>query len=149
MSGVDNGQAVVTETPQSGSYKKIDVGDGFACALSTDDLLTCWGSEGSERRIAEAPIEALLDFSVGNNHACAVTAAYEILCWGDDSYGQASAPSTVCMTDVDGDGDGYLVCEGDCDDGDPNIYPVDADGDGYTTCDGDCDDNNLTLTGRI
>ncbi len=57
---------------------------------------------------------------------------------------------------VDNDGDGVSACEGDCDDGDPGIFPGaeeicdgidqdcdpmtdhDGDGDGYRDCDGDC-----------
>ncbi len=64
---------------------------------------------------------------------------------------------------ADADGDGYSLCDGDCDDADPAVNPsapevcdgdtpvdndcdpetdetADADGDGYTLCDGDCDD---------
>ena len=65
----------------------------------------------------------------------------------------------------DGDGDGWSVGQGDCDDADPAIYPAapdicgdgidqncdgitdennDVDGDGYTTCDGDCDETDPT-----
>ena len=70
---------------------------------------------------------------------------------------------------LDGDGDGYTVCEdgvdgGDCDDADPDIHPgaeeicndgvdddcdpgtgenADLDADGYTICDGDCDDLDM------
>ena len=44
--------------------------------------------------------------------------------------------------DQDGDGDGWLLCEGDCDDTDPDLHLDDMDGDGASPCDGDCDDNN-------
>ena len=63
--------------------------------------------------------------------------------------------------ELDGDGDGYMGCEGDCDDtndlvnpgavehcdgldndcsGAPEADEVDGDGDGFMGCDGDCDD---------
>ncbi len=61
--------------------------------------------------------------------------------------------------DFDADADGWSVCGGDCDDGDPNVHPgaeeicnhidddcdgevdegFDADGDGFRICDDDCD----------
>ncbi|MCO4773875.1 MAG: hypothetical protein KDA24_27835 [Deltaproteobacteria bacterium] len=44
--------------------------------------------------------------------------------------------------EIDADLDGYMVCENDCDDNDPERYPADLDGDGWTPCLGDCDDQN-------
>ena len=44
--------------------------------------------------------------------------------------------------EVDRDEDGYLLCENDCDDNDPDRYPADLDGDGWTPCLGDCDDTD-------
>ena len=41
------------------------------------------------------------------------------------------------MTPVDGDSDGYSVCDGDCDDGNEYLNPGDPDFDGISTCDGD------------
>jgi len=46
--------------------------------------------------------------------------------------------------EVDGDGDGFFPCDGDCDDADPSLEAADLDGDGWTTCDGDCDDGEAT-----
>ena len=47
--------------------------------------------------------------------------------------------------DVDQDGDGYSVNDGDCDDEDPSLNLTDADGDGQSTCDGDCNDQDDTV----
>jgi len=66
---------------------------------------------------------------------------------------------------VDADGDGFAVCDGDCDDETAASYPdnlevcdgidndcdadtdelADGDGDGYSLCDGDCDDSDAAL----
>ncbi|MCB9683226.1 MAG: M6 family metalloprotease domain-containing protein [Alphaproteobacteria bacterium] len=66
---------------------------------------------------------------------------------------------------ADEDGDGFRVCDGDCEDGDDQINPdavetcdgrdencdgvllpseADVDGDGFPACAGDCDDNDAT-----
>jgi hypothetical protein len=67
--------------------------------------------------------------------------------------------------DFDGDSDGVAVCNGDCDDSDPEVSPnepeicddkdndcdgsidegFDNDQDGFRTCDEDCDDDNDTV----
>ncbi len=71
--------------------------------------------------------------------------------------------------DVDNDGDGYSVSQGDCDDGNPIVHPgageildngidddcnsatpdgtfdIDDDSDGFTVNQGDCDDNNPNI----
>ena len=47
--------------------------------------------------------------------------------------------------DVDQDGDGYSVNDGDCDDEDSSLNLTDADGDGQSTCDGDCNDQDDTV----
>jgi predicted outer membrane repeat protein len=44
--------------------------------------------------------------------------------------------------EADADGDGLSVCEGDCDDADPDASDLDADGDGWSICGGDCDDGD-------
>ena len=57
---------------------------------------------------------------------------------------------TDCLPDpleVDDDADGFMECEGDCDDGDAGLNLADGDSDGVTTCGGDCDDADSTRPG--
>ena len=49
------------------------------------------------------------------------------------------------MEYADLDGDGYSVCDGDCDDSSIFLTLNDFDGDGFTTCDGDCNDVDETI----
>ena len=57
--------------------------------------------------------------------------------------------ATDCMRDLDNDGygdenvSGTIVPGTDCDDLLVQIYPLDSDGDGYTICDDDCNDNDI------
>ena len=86
--------------------------------------------------------------------------AVAIVCGGAD----CDDFDSLCRTEADcadGDGDGVVLCAGDCDEGDDTVYPTanelcdgldndcdgelpaneaDADGDGVTECAGDCDD---------
>jgi hypothetical protein len=78
------------------------------------------------------------------------------VCDGIDNDGDGVVPAD----EMDADGDGWLVCDGDCDDGEPTVFPgapelcdgldndcdgvvpadeVDLDGDGWPVCAGDCD----------
>jgi hypothetical protein len=60
--------------------------------------------------------------------------------------GAATREPEACTVDVDGDGWGDARKGGtDCDDFDSALSPEDADGDGYTLCDADCDDSAPNL----
>ena len=96
---------------------------------------------------------------------------------GDNLYDGADPDVPAWFRDADGDGfgdagsetraceqpEGYVADSGDCDDGDPDVFPgatelcdgidndcsgapapdeVDVDGDGVRVCDGDCDDSD-------
>ena len=81
------------------------------------------------------------------------------------AYGQVETFTTITENDIDNDGDGYSVNQGDCDDNEATVYPgateledgidnncdgvidegFDVDGDGYSVSQGDCDDNDETI----
>ncbi|MBI5479763.1 MAG: hypothetical protein HY906_12945 [Deltaproteobacteria bacterium] len=82
----------------------------------------------------------------------------------DASVDRGAQDSVWLDPDVDNDGDGYTIHQGDCDDTNPNVHPgareictdgidndcngfidgqePDKDGDGFGPCQGDCDDTN-------
>ena len=63
---------------------------------------------------------------------------------------QTEAP-TLCMSDADDDGYGSdsplsgVTPGTDCDDTDAVLIPLDGDGDSFSPCDGDCDDQDITV----
>jgi len=54
-----------------------------------------------------------------------------------DGYGDPGMSTLACIQP-----DGYILDNQDCDDTDPERYPIDSDGDGLTRCDTDCDDED-------
>lgn len=92
---------------------QVSSGDGFTCAVTTDNVPYCWGDNrfgalgvgdttGPERcqitfpgtypcSSKPAPVAGNHRFvrvSAGANHACGVTADFEAWCWGDNADGQ-------------------------------------------------------------
>jgi hypothetical protein len=70
-------------------------------------------------------------------HPLGAVWCYEMPGWAAQTENCEDTPDGV-----DNDSDGYSVCDGDCDDTDPDMNPADEDQDGVTSCDGDCDDLN-------
>ena len=84
--------------PPVGSYRMISTGYAFAyvggreqtafyaCALSFEGELTCWGALEDPQQGRFAPVEAPAGrfslVSVGTNFACAITLEGELVCWG-------------------------------------------------------------------
>lgn len=78
---------------------RVGGGDAFACALTGNEALYCWGSDSHGQQgdgpEASTPIElpALVlpnvrELAVGFRHVCVVTSSREVLCWGDNEHGQ-------------------------------------------------------------
>ncbi|MFO0624828.1 MAG: hypothetical protein U0325_04370 [Polyangiales bacterium] len=80
--------------------QEVQVGEGFACALTTAGGVACWGAvqgcragrPGAEGEVAPRPVPLALSgvraLAVGARHACALVGDAEVWCWGDGAQGQ-------------------------------------------------------------
>jgi alpha-tubulin suppressor-like RCC1 family protein len=88
-----------------GALTRVAAGGAFACALTMDAALYCWGANnvgqlglGQRSDIPKGPTEVpldSLDIEAGNDHACSVTAQGAVLCWGGNLSGQVGNDDTV------------------------------------------------------
>ena len=60
----------------------------------------------------------------------------------EDTQDTQDTEDTEDPNEVDQDGDGYSLNDGDCNDLDASLNLNDADGDGQSSCDGDCNDTD-------
>ncbi|MBX6365477.1 MAG: hypothetical protein IRZ00_16530 [Gemmatimonadetes bacterium] len=97
----------------AGDFRRVDVGTGHACGISTsDDEAKCWGSNGFGELGTGGPPAAQFspqlvtggpDFRQitvgGGNFTCATTTDDELFCWGRNDVGQL-ANGTNLNSDV-------------------------------------------------
>jgi alpha-tubulin suppressor-like RCC1 family protein len=81
-------------------FTQLSVGHEFACGLTGQDAVFCWGAggygklgDGSETFRQPTPVKAssqvaFVQVSTGAHHACALTSAGKAYCWGHDWNGQ-------------------------------------------------------------
>lgn len=90
---------------------EIGAGSGFSCALRSDGIVYCWGSNGSGQLGdgSQAPSVVPVEVSgatrferlfVGDVNVCALTAAGAAYCWGDNSQGQLGNGSSSALSRV-------------------------------------------------
>jgi alpha-tubulin suppressor-like RCC1 family protein/uncharacterized protein YjdB len=82
------------------SFTTISAGDEFACGITTDRLLYCWGTDvdgqignggaggGVNPALATVKQERFVALSAGARHACALNESGRAFCWGADESGQ-------------------------------------------------------------
>jgi alpha-tubulin suppressor-like RCC1 family protein len=86
--------------PQGTPFTAISVGDGFACALTTDGTAYCWGRNDASQvgndtvRVSQVtkpvPVAGnhrFVTLSAGFEHVCALTADGRAWCWGSSTEG--------------------------------------------------------------
>ena len=82
------------------SFTTISAGGEFACGISSDQLLYCWGDDtwgqvgngsdaaGETPSLATVKSERFMALTAGRRHACALNLAGRAYCWGADTLGQ-------------------------------------------------------------
>ena len=114
-------------TPLAGkTVAHVYVGNGRACALTTDGVPACWGQNNfgqlgvgsyANSSLPKALTGALtgatvVDLAIGDGHSCAATSAGAAVCWGGNGNGQlgigtfstANTPTAVSATGTPMDG---------------------------------------------
>ena len=72
-------------------FDQISVGDRYACGVTDEGGIACWGYDNTWGQ-ASPPLGEFVQVAAGDNHTCALTVAGEVQCWGDGYYGQTAAP---------------------------------------------------------
>ena len=172
--GLQSEGTAATDDDSDGSCEGVDLGQGLQCCDPTQEVGDCDDDD---------PAANLNDLDGDEVNTCGedgvADSGDEDCDDGDDD--RAPGMAEICddkdndcddalpPNEVDTDGDGWALCEGDCDDedasrrpgdldfdgfstctddcndGDPTLTPVDADLDGFSTCTGECDDSNPTV----
>mgnify|MGYP000914713683 CR=1 FL=1 len=89
--------------PSPGTAVAVDAGNSFACAVLSNNTVTCWGADnngqagngsGSSADVTAPPAAITLpspgtatDVQAGLGHACALLTDGKVACWGDDIFG--------------------------------------------------------------
>ena len=107
-----NNPAIFLESPETGTFTQVVLGDNYACALDSEGGIACWGGyadgatagEYSIAQVTEAPPNSgYTALAAGKNLACALDSVGAIVCWGvpDDNAGEPH-------------GNTFLIDEGCC-----------------------------------
>jgi alpha-tubulin suppressor-like RCC1 family protein len=100
-----------TRVGMSRTWIRVDLGLDFACAISANLELFCWGYNDSKQvtdadmlsvtTIPNNPSVTGIQFNgiaAGWNHACAMTAQNDVRCWGDGGSGQLGDGNKAHLT---------------------------------------------------
>lgn len=110
MCGISLQQRIICWGPYSwtlpsGKFQSVSVGSGFACAISIERTMRCFGNVPS----GEPKTGDVASVSAGDGLACLVAERGQSMCWGANQFGQATVPTqkyeAVSMAD-----DGTTAC---------------------------------------
>ncbi len=94
--------APLRSVPDLVDARQVAVGAGFACALTGDGGVRCWGDgrrgalgpdhlARSEAAVPVGGLPPMVTLSAGGSAACAIDEAGVAWCWGDGYFGQTGA----------------------------------------------------------
>lgn len=137
----DDTDGIVSDSPSTGTFADVGVGNDHACALATDSSLTCWGDDTNGR--ATAPTgSGFTGLSVGTSASCALSSDDLARCWGAGNV-SATAPDATAL-DAVATGttwacgilqlDGTVTCWGESAPGAPTELALDGIGAGVVGC---------------
>ena len=114
-------QAKTGSEPHDPTFTQISVGDRYACGVTPDRSIECWGSDNTWDQ-ASAPTGEYLQVAAGDNHTCALSTQNTVHCWGDGYYGQTASPDGEFIQVMTADriscalrADGSFACWGSLD----------------------------------
>jgi hypothetical protein len=76
--------------PSGTSYRQLDSGTEFSCAVrASDHLVDCWG-DGTDGKNDPPDVQTFTQVATGGNHACGIRPNASVECWGNNSFNQSS-----------------------------------------------------------
>lgn len=79
----------------AGSFKQVAVGEVHVCALSTEDLVLCWGANYAGQSDVPGDLGRVVKITAAVEHSCALTAEGQVRCWGRPHSGEVDVPSDL------------------------------------------------------
>lgn len=76
-------------------FKSIESGSAFACGITTDNKVACWGQGYSPTPTPIPSDESFKAITAGGNYACGINLSDEAYCWGQNSAGQLGNGTNV------------------------------------------------------
>ena len=89
----DRGYLTARTEPTEAAFTQISVGDGYACGLTAEASVECWGTTPWYQN--RPPRGEFVQVAAGDRHGCALDTDGAVRCWGNNLYGQTSAPEGV------------------------------------------------------
>lgn len=94
--GHDGDAWMPSEVHANLQFRQVAAGRAFACGITTDHQLYCWGDNGHGQLgvgdrtggFAARMVGTYRTASLGNEHACAINMNNELYCWGNNDSGQ-------------------------------------------------------------
>nr|XP_004250410.1 serine/threonine-protein kinase-like protein CCR4 [Solanum lycopersicum] len=77
----------VTDAVPVGNYSEIAAGSQYACAISMNGSLDCWGN-----MVGEKPVDQFKSLALGDDRGCGLKVDGKVVCWGENGF---SLPSNL------------------------------------------------------